>query len=265
MSLSVLIVSYNNESRLRQCLASLDEATEVVVVDNASPDGSADMVRREFPRVKLVALADNRGFSAGVNTAARNATGDVFLILNPDTVIEPGTFERMQSVMRAHPEAGAFGFRQVDEQGNYQLTIGPPPSIVLELVRQQVQRRIDVGDHRLGAWIDRFLGRTRRVPWVGGSVILLTRTAFEAVGGFDESFFLYFEDLDFCLRLRATVGPILYEPSVTVTHIRGASMKRTPELASKAYRQSQILYWRKHRGPLVAGLMRVYQHLRGVD
>jgi len=86
MSLSVLIVSYNNESRLRQCLASLDEATEVVVVDNASPDGSADMVRREFPRVKLVALADNRGFSAGVNTAARNATGDVFLILNPDTV-----------------------------------------------------------------------------------------------------------------------------------------------------------------------------------
>jgi GT2 family glycosyltransferase len=236
-----------------------------VVVDNASPDGSADMVRREFPWVKLEARADNRGFSAGVNAAARNATGDVFLILNPDTVIESGTLERMQNVLHAHPGAGALGFRQVDEQGDYQLTVGPAPSFVLELVRCYVQRRLDLGDHGLGKRIDRILGRTRRVPWVAGSVLLVTRAAFEAVGGFDESFFLYFEDLDFCLRLRATVGPVLYEPRVTVTHIRGASMKRTPELASRAYRKSQILYWSKHRGRLASGLMRTYLHLRGFD
>lgn len=256
---SVLIVSYGTRDRLRECLASLGEVAEVVVVDNASPDGSADMVRAEFPRVNLIALPANRGFSAGVNAAARAARGDLLLLLNPDSRVGPGDLARMPALLAELPGAAAVGFRQLDERGDYQLSVGPPPSLSLELVRRFVQRRLDAGDARLGRRIDRFLARPRRVPWVAASVLLTTRAAFEAVGGFDETFFLYFEDIDFCLRLRAQVGPVWYHPGLTVTHVRGESARTNPVIARRAYRDSQLLYWRKHRGWLVRGLVRAYQ------
>jgi GT2 family glycosyltransferase len=259
MSPSVLIVSYGTRDRLRQCLASLGDGAEVVVVDNNSPDGSADMVRAEFPHVTLIALPTNQGFSVGVNAAARAARGDLLLLLNPDSLVGHDDLARMPALLAALPGASAVGFRQVDERGDFQLTVGPPPSLALELVRRYVQRRLDAGDAGLGRRLDRLLSRPRRVPWVAGSVLLTTRAAFDAVGGFDESFFLYFEDIDFCLRLHAQVGPVWYHPGLTVTHVRGESARSNPGVARRAYRESQLRYWSKHRGWLVRTLVRAYQ------
>jgi N-acetylglucosaminyl-diphospho-decaprenol L-rhamnosyltransferase len=264
MRLSVLIVSYNVGSLLRRCLASLADADQVLVVDNASSDGTVDLVRREFPDVRLIPLADNRGFSAGVNLAAREAKGDLLLLLNPDTELPPGAIGAMKAQAAAHPTAAAFGFRQVDEHGAFQLAVGPPPWLSLELVRMVVQRRLDGGDERLGRLLDRLLSRTLRVPWVAGSALLVRRTAFDEVQGFDERFFLFFEDIDFCLRLRQRCGSILFVPAVTVLHRRGASAAKEPGRAARAYRDSQLWFWRKHRGVRVAAIIHLIQRLRGV-
>ena len=264
MRLSVLVVSYNVGPLVRRCLQTLAEADEIVLVDNASKDGTAELVHREFPDVRLIALPDNRGFSAGVNLAAREAKGDLFLLLNPDTELPPGAIAAMKKAARAHASAAAFGFRQVDEHGAFQLAVGPPPWLTLELVRMVVQRRLDRGDLRLGRLLDRLLSRTLRVPWVAGSALLVRRAAFEEIQGFDERFFLFFEDIDFCLRLRERCGPVLFVPAVTVLHHRGKSAAKEPGRAARAYRDSQLWFWRKHRGPQVAALVHLYQKLRGV-
>ncbi len=261
MSLSVLIVSYNARDRLRNCLASLTEAFEVVVVDNASPDESAAMVRDEFPEVRLVAWPKNRGFSAGVNEAARIASGDCLLLLNPDTVVPRGALLALERALAARPKAGALGCRQVDEWGRLQLTIGPRPSFVMELLRRAVQRRLDAGSAWVAAMLDRVLAKPRRVPWVAGSALVVRRREFAAVGGFDEGFFLYFEDIDFCLRLGRLGLMVYYDPSITLTHIRGASAETSPKIARRAYRESQLRYWQKHRGRLALGVVRAYQRL----
>lgn len=256
MKLSVLIVSYNVQHLLRRCIASVAEH-EVIVVDNASSDGTVEMVRREFPDIKLIAWEQNRGFSAAVNAGAKLATGDVFLLLNPDAEVPAGAASRMVAAIDANPKAWAMGFRQVDADGNFQLAMGPRPGLIVELGRKLLQNRLDKGDLALGQLIDR-VTQAGPVAWVAGSSLLVRRDAFERVGGFDETFFLYFEDIDFCLRLAQAGGVVYYDPYVTVVHHRGASARRDSGLAAKAYRESQLWFWEKHRGPWTRRLVHAY-------
>lgn len=256
MKLSVLIVSYNVLPLLRRCLASVAEH-EVIVVDNASSDGTADMVRREFPNVRLIAWEQNLGFSAAVNAGAKVATGDAFLLLNPDAEIPAGAASRMVASLEANPAAWAMGFRQVDADGNFQLAMGPKPTLLVELGRKLVQKRLDRGDHALGNFIDRFT-QAGPVAWVAGSSLLTRRDAFERVGGFDEKFFLYFEDIDYCLRVTQAGGGVFYDPYVTIVHHRGQSARTDNSLASRAYRDSQLYFWEKHRGPWTRKLVHAY-------
>jgi len=263
MRVSVLVVSFETRELLGRCLSSLGEADEIVVVDNGSSDGSAAMVRERHPEVRLVAWPENRGFSAAANQAAREATGDAFLLLNPDAALPPGTLPRMIASLQRRPDAWAIGFRQQDHAGRFQLAVGPRPSFALELLRKWVQRDLDRGGGRLARALDRAVSRPVRVPWVSGSSMLVRRSAFERVGAFDERFFLYFEDADFCLRLRSAGGRVYYDPSITVVHERGASASRDPERARRAYRESQALYWEIHRGAWARRLVRAYLRLRG--
>jgi GT2 family glycosyltransferase len=263
MAISVLLISYNVKGLLRSCLTSLGCDVEIVVADNASPDGSAEMVRQEFPHVRLVALAENRGFSAAVNAAAKVAAGDELLILNPDTVVTPEAVSRMPATLQ-HPGAWAAGFRQIDGKGRFQLSVGPPPSLLLDFGRRIVQRRLDAGDERVARLLTRFLSKPRAVPWVSGAALLVRRSAFEALGGFDEKFFLYFEDIDFCLRLRAAGGKVYYDPTVTIIHLGGESASTSRGVAARAYRQSQLYFWGKHRGPWARRLVRAYLKARGL-
>jgi GT2 family glycosyltransferase len=256
VKLSILVVSYNVRELLGRCLASVAEH-EVVVVDNASQDGTADMVRGSFPQVKLVAWGENKGFSAAVNEAARNATGDVFLLLNPDAELPSGATRRMLSALANRPDAVAMGFRQVDGQGHFQLAMGLKPTLLVELGRKLVQNRLDRGDVALGNLLDR-VSNAGPVAWVAGSALLVRRCAFEEIGGFDERFFLYFEDIDFCLRLTQTGGRVYYDPFITVVHHRGQSAKKAQSAASRAYRDSQLYFWEKHRGPWVRRLVQTY-------
>ncbi|MBN1961037.1 MAG: glycosyltransferase family 2 protein [Deltaproteobacteria bacterium] len=261
MKLSVIIVSYNVCDQLVRCLSALGDENEIIIVDNASSDNSVDTIRSRFPFVRLIAWPKNRGFSAAVNCGVREASGDLILLLNPDTILQTEQLKKMPEAFIKDEDAVAIGFRQIDDDGNYQLTIGPPPSLLLEIMRCLVQRRLDAGKHRIGRFIDNMLNHPRIVPWVAASVLLVKRQAFEQINGFDEGFFLYFEDIDFCLRLRANGGKVYYDPTITVIHTRGASAKSTKKLAKKAYRESQIYYWRKYKGALFYYLIKAYQRV----
>jgi GT2 family glycosyltransferase len=263
VSLSVLIVSYNVRDLLLRCLQNLPSETEVIVVDNASDDGTAAAVKERFPRAQMVALNENRGFSVGVNRAAAMAHGEHFLILNPDTQPTGDAIESMEKALtQSEKNVWAMGFRQVDANGFFQLAIGPRPSLFAELVRQWLQKRLDHGNRLVAHWLDRLTAKRRTVAWVAGSCLLVRRSAFDRVAGFDERFFLFFEDIDFCLRLGQAGGKIVYEPSITLVHHRGASARKTQALAERAYRQSQLYYWEKHRGPWVRRVVALYQLLR---
>ncbi len=262
MRVTAIVVSFNVRAALRRALASLGGADETVVVDNASEDGSAELVAREFPEVRLLRLAGNRGFGAAVNLAAAEARGDALLLVNPDAVLPPGAIARMRERLAEWSYATAIGFRHVDVRGRFQLSVGPKPSLGLEVVRRVVQRHLDRGGTWLAALVDRALSRPRPVPWAAASCLLVRRHAFAAVGGFDEKFFLYFEDVDLCLRLRQAGGEVIYDPSLTVTHERGASAALNPAFAQEAYRASQVYFWRKHRGARVAWLVERYLRVK---
>ena len=266
--LSVIVVSYEVKDTLRACLASLARGGaaghEVIVVDNGSGDGSAAMVRAEFPWARVVEMGANLGFSAAVNAGARIATLPGLFLLNPDTELPDAGLDHAARLLASRPLAAALGFRQVDVNGRFQLAVGLRPSIPAELLRRFVQRRLDRGDTVVAALCDRALASPRVVAWVAGSSLLVRKAAFERVGGFDEGFFLFFEDIDFCLRLRATGMRIIYDPSLTLMHHRGRSAERAPRLAERAYRESQLRFWRKHGGVVERAVVGIYQRVRGL-
>lgn len=258
MSLSILMVSYRAGELLDRAIRSALPEGEVVLVDNASGDGTPARVRERWPQVRLVEARENRGFGAGMNEAARHARGDVFLLLNPDAELPRGAGQRMMEAMQRLPGAEIIGFRQVDAQGKLQLVMGPPPTLVWELGRRIVQRRLDAGDKRVATLLDRAFPVAREVPWVSGSALLIKRSAFERVGGFDERFFLYFEDIDLCLRVASSGGRVFYDPSLTLVHDRGGSAREAPALVRRAYRESQLYFWEKHRGRWTRRLVHLY-------
>jgi GT2 family glycosyltransferase len=263
--ISCIVVSYNVKHHLEACLASLKaaQADEVIVVDNASPDGSAMVVKTQFPDVKLIALTQNLGFSAAVNAGANVASGELLLLLNPDAYLDTMSLPAMAQLLEERQEVVAVGFRQIDTHREFQLSFGLWPTVATELLRCVVQRRLDAKQLFLGRMLDRLLRQPQEVGFVAGSSLLVRRSAFDAIGGFDEGFFLYFEDIDFCMRLRVAGGRVFYDPRFTVMHHRGQSANTQSQLARQAYRRSQHYFWRKHGGLITSRLLPVYAKWRG--
>jgi N-acetylglucosaminyl-diphospho-decaprenol L-rhamnosyltransferase len=264
MPISVVVVSYNVTPLLRRALESVRDAAEIIVVDNASPDDCGEVVRREFPWAKLIVRADNGGFAVAANEGVHAASHDLVLIMNPDACLPADALGDMVQIMKQRSRAAVVGFRQVDEAGRFQLSIGPPPSLLLDFARKLVQLQLDKGAPWLERGLDLALHSARRVPWVSGAAMLVRREVFTALGGFDERFFLYFEDIDLCLRARAAGHEVWFDPRLTVSHARGASARTARGLASRAYRESQLYFWGKHRGARVRSVVGAYLRLRGL-
>jgi len=266
--LAVIIVSYNVRELLLRALQSLQPphqlARDIIVVDNASHDGSLSAVKQQFPNVKAVSMGKNAGFSAAVNAGAAAAQEQHdLLILNPDASLKPGDIEVMEQRLRFFHKADVLGFRQVDSSGNLQLSVGPAPSFVWETARMLVQKRMDAGSRFVSRVMEKILAKPLSVPWVAGSCMVVRRDAFNAIGGFDERFFLYFEDLDFCLRVRNARGSdVIFDPTITIEHVRGASSNQAPMLSRTAYRRSQLHYWEVHRGKNARRVMELYLRAR---
>lgn len=267
LQLSVLIVSYNSSglictllARLREQLSAL--SAEVVLVDNASHDGTAELVAVEHPWVHLVRSRVNLGFAAGNNLAARQARGRLLLLLNPDALPEPGVIARGLALMQQHPQVGLAGGRLLAPDGSPQPSARMFPGLaqeffVLSGLAARFPRSRTLGGLDRG-WADPELAA--RVDWVPGAFALVSAELFARLGGFDERFFLYYEEVDLCRRIQALGLQVQYWPELRVRHVGGASARTVSgaEVASAGSQltlwraRSGLLYYRKHHGWLKA-------------
>lgn len=238
--LSALIVNYNGGGLLAKAVARLEEASagldlEIIVADNGSVDGSLDALR-ENPGVRLLELGENLGFGAANNRAAAAARSDRLLLINSDAWPEPGSLEKLLARLDADPRLALVAPRLVYPDGRPQFHWAPTTSIAgeaVQIVRNRFESRPLVHRLRLGA------------GWFTAACVLLRRRAFEEVGGFDEGFFLYFEDVDLCLRLRAAGWRLADAPEAAAVHVKGGSQ---PSGQSELhYRRGQLRYYERHR------------------
>lgn len=252
MDLSISIVSWNTRDILDQCLASVYDTAdglklEVIVVDNASIDGSADMVREKYPRAIVIANTENRGFAAANNQALEIARGRYFLLLNPDTVCRPGALETLIGFMDSKPRCGAAGPMVLNPDGSLQYSWARFPSFWNE-IRGKLDRRI-AGVSQVPKTPDevRALGAFR-VDWVGGCCLMARRDAIAQVGPMDESLFMYCEETDWCMRFSKAGWEVWVEPAAEIIHFGGQSSAQIPEEAARRLRASKKRYFEKHCG-----------------
>lgn len=266
-AVAVVIVTYNSRRDIERCLHSLiaggglQGPAEVVVVDNASADDTVAYVRAQWPSVQVIASPENRGFSAANNLGIRATRAPFVLLLNPDTEVPPGAIDQLRAHLSALPGAGIIGPRLVDARGTPELSFGPMISPWGEL-RQKVRM---AGARRGWRMAQRAIAELTSRPgerdWVTGACLLIRRDVLEAVGGLDERFFMYTEDVDLCAQVRRLGYTVQFEPSVTVRHLRGQSAATNPH-TERLRRQSHLAFYRKHL-PRWVGPLQWYLRLTG--
>jgi len=241
MDLSIIIVNYNAKVFLTRCLDSIctnapEISFEVFVVDNASNDGSSEMVRTRFPQVKLIANKENLGFARGNNLAIKRSSGRYVLLLNPDTEVYPGTLEAMVHFMEEHPEAGGMGCEVVNSDG----TLAPSPQVMSRLGTAfahifRLKTFLPKGKWSvklLGRFLGKYAGEfrihdgiVREVDYINGCCFLVRRETIDGIGMLDDNIFLDYEDLDWCYRIKKGGWRIYFYPLVRITHHWGQSRK----------------------------------------
>ena len=264
--LSIVIVSYNARRDLEACLASLaahppNASHEIVVVDNASTDGSADAAAN-VGGVQLVRETENRGFAAANNTGIRRTSGELILLLNSDTVVPAGAIDTLIGRLRAWPSAAVAGPKLIGGDGRVELSFGPMIGPLAELRQKTVMRLHERGFAPVSRWVERVTSTEHPVDWVSGAALLVYRRDAEAVDLLDERFFLYTEDVDFCASLRARGRQVLFTPAAHITHLRGRSRASAPERMNRAYRRSQLAFYAKHHPRWVPAL-KLYLKMKG--
>ena len=256
MSLSIVIVSYNARLDLVACLQSVTGAPpavdhDIVVVDNASTDGSA-AAAMAFPGVRVVELPRNAGFAAANNAGIRATRGELLLLLNSDTLVPAGAIDALLARFLAVENVGVAGPRLVDASGRAELSFGR----MMSPLNEWRQKR------RTRAWIEAETAREQFVDWVSGACLLVRRADAERAGLLDERFFLYTEDVDFCHAIRALGRRVLFTPAARIVHLRGRSRASQPAASRAAYRRSHIAFYEKHH-PRWAPLLKLYLKLKG--
>ena len=254
--LSIIIVSFNARTDLVNCLLSLKKnppslAHEIIVVDNASTDGSADAAHK-IPAVRVLAMGRNAGFSAANNAGIAVSRGDLLLLLNSDTLVPPGALDRLIGRLAATPSAAVAGPRLLDESGRPELSFGRMITPLNELRQQR----------RPPEWIARETAREQFVDWVSGACLLVRRQDAVRAGLLDERFFLYTEDVDFCHAIGRMGRKVLFTPAAEITHLRGRSRAAQPAASNAAYRRSHLAFYQKHH-PWFVPLLRLYLRFKG--
>lgn len=264
MDISVIIVNWNVRDFLRKCLGSLynftrDAQFEAIVVDNASTDGSADMVAAEFPQVRLIRNSSNLGFAAANNIGLKEAKGSLVLFLNPDTEITDNAPGKMAAFMYAHPGASAIGCRLVYPDGLLQHTTRHFPSVFTDLMAKMYlewsfPKSGLFNYYHMGLWGH---DRLREVDVPFGACLLVRKDVLERLGGMDERFFMYYDEIDLCHRIKKGGGKIYFVPDITVIHHANKSSDQAPQGDCAAWKvRSKLEFFRKHYGPAgIAGLV----------
>lgn len=257
---NVVVVAYRCPELVLACCDSVLDAGEVdlTVVDNASGDGTAEAVKAAFPAVRLLENSANVGFARAVNQGVAAGSADTVLLLNPDARIGGAALERLRVTLGEDEARAAVGPRIRGREGGLELSAGRTMSLAGDVGIRVLEALYAGGRGPVAPLVERAYARPRDVRSLSAACLLLRRRALEAVGGLDERFFLYAEDVDLCLRLRAAGWRLRYEPRAEVTHVRGASGRTEPEAVERAWRASQLALYRKHRSRVGLALLRLW-------
>ena len=255
MKLSIVILCWNDQAVIADCLQSIFTNTrltefEVIVSDNGSTDRSVEFIRQHYPQVRVIENGENLRFAKANNVGIRASKGEYVLILNPDTIIHDGALDNLVLFADQHPEAGAFGCKVLNSDGTYQESGRPFASLSREWVMAlglrpfaQFFRWLSSGTY--AGW----KGEAQRtVDWLSGCFILARRDLLERLGGFDEQFFYYYEDMDLCRRIWEAGYPIVYTPEMSITHLGGQSTKRFPIAFALDSQVTRYRYYYKYYG-----------------
>jgi len=263
---SCVVVSWNVRDLLRRCLRSLLDGTEVppgreiIVVDCASSDGSADMVRQEFGSVRLIAATDNLGYARGNNTGLALARGRYFMVLNPDTEMVGDPLGFLAAYLDEHPEVGAAGPQLCYPDGSLQSSRRRFPTLLTAFWESTLLHQWFPDNrfaHRYHV-LDRPPTVIQPVDWLVGAALMIRRTAWERVGPFDEGYFMYFEELDWCRRCRDAGWQIHYVPQAQIIHHEGKSSEQVAAARAIRFQRSKVRYFSRYHGAVWGEIIRLF-------
>ncbi len=261
--LSVLIVNWNVRELLRECLRSIERGrgdleVEVIVVDSASSDGSAAMVAAEFPWVTLLPQGENVGFPRGNNIALAHARGDYLLLLNPDTVVLGDALPALVAYLQAHPDVGVVGPQLLNPDGSVQSSRRRFPTLATGFLESTWLEGLAPGVLRRYYALDLPDDAPADVDWLTGACLMAPRAVYARVGGLDEGYFMYSEELDWCRRIVAAGWRVVYYPAARVVHHVGKSSEQAVTARHINFQRAKLRYFRKYHGRGAAALLRAF-------
>ena len=249
-SLSIIIVTFNSRSDLNRCLSSFTRGTEceIIVVDNHSTDGTVDFLREAFPRVTIIANDENKGFAAANNQGLREASGTIVLFLNPDTVVRNDAFRIMMEFLAAHPEVWTVGPRMLNADGTEQRTGVRFPNTWNIFCESLFFDRLFPTSRLFGRHKELYVDSSlpREVDYLQGSCLMVRGEAIESIGLLDEKFFMYFEETDWCYRVKHHGGKVYRVPAAEVVHLGGGEFGHYDVNRLQYYHASLMYFYRKH-------------------
>lgn len=260
---SIIIVSWNVSALLNDCLQSIAETAnglnlEIIVVDSASSDNTVEMVRDQFPDVKLIAKRENVGFPKGNNIGIEAATGPLIFLLNPDTIVKPHALQRMITYMNDQPEVGLIGSQLRFPDGSIQSSRRRFPTFWTGFFESTW-----LEPYAPNPLLERYYMLDKRddevskADWVMGASMLTRREVIDACGGMDAAYFMYSEELDWCRRIRDAGWEIIYFPEALVIHYQGKSSEQASTARHINFNRAKLRYYRKFHGPLASGTLRL--------
>ncbi len=264
-SVAIVVVSYNAKRHLEACLDALlrfppSLAHEIVVVDNASRDASAEMVETRSG-VTLIRNSENLGFARANNRAIRAVSADAILLLNSDTEMPAGGVDALCAALDSDPRVGVVGPRLTDADGVPELSFGRMMTPLNEARQKLVTTLARGGFAPARAWVRRATSGRRVVDWVSGACLLVRRQTAVDAGLLDERYFMYAEDVDFCHAVRLNQQQVVFDPVCSVIHHGGASAATAAAATYEAYRRSHLAFYRKHH-PRWAPWLEIYLRAR---
>jgi GT2 family glycosyltransferase len=274
LDLSIIIVNYNVKEFLQNLIHSIEKASvnlskEIIIVDNASDDGSVDFIKEKFPQVKLLANQKNLGFGKANNIGSKQASGKYILFINPDAIVAEDTFEKMIQFFEENPEAGLAGCKILNPDGTLQLACrrsfpGPWTSFTKVTGLSTLFPNSKIFARYNLTYLDE--NKTYEVDAISGSFMMMRNEVFKKVEGFDEQFFMYGEDLDLCYRIQKAGVKVFYVHSTQIIHYKGESTKRSSLDETKVFYSAMHLFVKKHlsSSPLVELILRSAIALRSM-
>ncbi|MBD2411632.1 glycosyltransferase [Nostoc calcicola FACHB-389] len=264
-SVSIILVNYNGADVLADCLNSLEkfiprDNCEIILVDNNSQDSSVSIVDDKFPNIKLIKLPENVGFGAGNNVGAKVAKGNFLFLLNTDTILTSNILPHLIELMSANLDVGVIGTKLLFPDGSFQVSFSPKIGIKGEMEAKKIHDNAQ-NKNKLKI-IEQNFKEIKEVDIVVGAALFIRADLFNLLGGFDEKFFMYFEESDLCQRVRNAGYKIVYTPHVSLIHIRGHSVKKISNKMAVEYRRSQIYYYYKHLPMWEILILKIYLLLK---